>query len=109
MKATLGFLLISSACLPSSAQMNRQYDFKNGYPTEEAAQQALADADYQRAITAYRFWYPSVSVEGIFSGNRSIGIKDNEAIGIAAASPRQAFAKRRELNERFGETARADR
>jgi hypothetical protein len=89
MKATLGFLLISSACLPSLAQMNRQYDFKNGYPTEETARRALDDADYQRAVTAYRFWYPSVSVEGIFNGNRAVGIKDNQAIGIAAAGPRQ--------------------
>jgi hypothetical protein len=30
-----------------------------------------------------------VSVEGIFNGNRSIGIKDNEGIGIAAAGPHQ--------------------
>jgi hypothetical protein len=40
-------------------------------------------------MTAYRFWYPTVSVEGIFNGNRSIGIKDNEGICIAAAGPRQ--------------------
>ena len=40
-------------------------------------------------MTAYRFWYPAVSVEGIFKGNRDAGIEDNKAMGIAAAGPRQ--------------------
>ncbi|MEA1832573.1 DUF1214 domain-containing protein [Methylobacterium durans] len=42
-----------------------------------------------RAVTAYRFWYPTVSVEGIFNGNRAAGIGDNSAMGIAAAGPKQ--------------------
>ncbi|WP_236960393.1 DUF1214 domain-containing protein [Methylobacterium durans] len=42
-----------------------------------------------RAVTAYRFWYPTVSVEGIFNGNRAAGIGDNTAMGIAAAGPKQ--------------------
>ncbi|MFZ0496446.1 MAG: DUF1254 domain-containing protein [Methylocella sp.] len=40
-------------------------------------------------MTAYRFWYPAVSAEGIFNGNRAVGIQDNETVGIAAAGPRQ--------------------
>ena len=40
-------------------------------------------------MTAYRFWYPTVSVEGIFNGNREIGLADNEKIGYCATSPRQ--------------------
>ena len=40
-------------------------------------------------MVAYRFWYPTVSAEGIFNGNRELGIKDGEAWGIAAAGPRQ--------------------
>jgi len=65
------------------------YAFERGYPTSEAAQRAQDDADYERAITAYRFWYPTVSVEGIYNGNRAAGIQDGEAWGIAAAGPRQ--------------------
>ena len=65
------------------------YVFEHGYPTQDTSHRALDDADFQRAITAYRFWYPAVSVEGIFNGNRAIGIRDNEAMGIAAAGPRQ--------------------
>jgi hypothetical protein len=65
------------------------YAFVQGYPTTDAAQKANDDADFSRAVQAYRFWYPTVSTEGIFQGNRDLGIKDNEAIGIAAAGPRQ--------------------
>lgn len=65
------------------------YSFVRGYPTPETSEQARNDADFQRAVTAYRFWYPTVSVEGIFNGSREVGIEDNKAMGIAAAGPRQ--------------------
>jgi hypothetical protein len=72
---------------PSSS--GSPYTFERGYPSGDSAQQARDDADFQRAVTAYRFWYPAVSVEGIFNGNRVAGIADNKGMGIAAAGPRQ--------------------
>jgi hypothetical protein len=60
-----------------------------GFPSGDAAQAARDDADLQRAVVAYRFWYPTVSAEGIFNGNREIGIADNKAMGIASCGPRQ--------------------
>ncbi len=63
--------------------------FERGFPTEEGARRIRQEAHFQRAVTAYRFWYPTVSVEGIFNGNREIGIADNESIGIASTGPRQ--------------------
>jgi hypothetical protein len=66
-----------------------RYPFKDGFPTPEGGQKARDDADYQRAVTAYRFWYPTVSCEGIFHGNRELGLKDNEDVSIMAAGPRQ--------------------
>jgi hypothetical protein len=60
------------------------YDFVRGYPTDTAAQKAQDDADFQRAVSAYRFWYPTVSMEGIFNGNRQVGLADGQAMGIAA-------------------------
>ena len=63
--------------------------FERGFPTESGAQSGHDDADFQAAVKAYRFWYPTVSVEGIFNGNREVGIADNESIGIAATGPRQ--------------------
>ena len=75
----LGVALASTA----SAQ------FKAGYPSPQTSAHARDDADFQRAVTAYRFWYPTVSAEGIFNGNRSLGLKDNEAMAIMAAHPLQ--------------------
>jgi hypothetical protein len=63
--------------------------FVDGYPTPEFAHQTQDDADFQRAVVAYRFWYPAVSAEGIFDGNRNAGMKDNETMGIASTGPRQ--------------------
>jgi hypothetical protein len=65
------------------------YEFKDGYPTADGARAALDDAAYQRALTAYRFWYPTVSNEGIFNGNRQAGIEDTAAVGVASTGPRQ--------------------
>jgi hypothetical protein len=78
-----------SRVLPVLAQDDPTYTFEQGYPTAETSKKARDDADLQRALTAYRFWYPTVSVEGIFNGNRSVAINDNEAMGGAAAGPRQ--------------------
>lgn len=65
------------------------YRFEQGYPTKDSAEGALKDAAFARAVTAYRFWYPTVSVEGIFNGGRVAGVKDNENILIMACGPRQ--------------------
>src|SRR5262249_6154894 len=62
--------------------------FEGGFPTKEGARRAHDEQDFQRAVTAYRFWYPTVSCEGIFNGNRERGIKDNESMMIVSAGPR---------------------
>jgi hypothetical protein len=62
--------------------------FKGGFPPADEAQKARDEGDYQRAITAYRFWYPTVSCKGIFDGAREKGIKDNESFLIMATGPR---------------------
>ena len=82
-------VMVSMSSSAQSASENAPYVFERGYPTQDTANRARNDADFERAVTAYRFWYPAVSVEGIFNGNRAVGIQDNEAMGIAAAGPRQ--------------------
>ncbi|MGH6643990.1 MAG: DUF1254 domain-containing protein, partial [Bradyrhizobium sp.] len=79
----------SKSTSTTDSSKNAPYELVQGYPTPDTAQRAQDDADFQRAVTAYRFWYPAVSVEGIFNGNRAVGIQDNLAMGIAAAGPRQ--------------------
>src|SRR5262249_28240418 len=83
-------ILAAAALLVSPFAIGQESPpFKGGFPTPDAAQKARDDADYQRAITAYRFWYPTVSCEGIFNGNREKGINDNESMIILSAGPRQ--------------------
>src|SRR6218665_2007089 len=92
MKYALATALVFSTLLTSTAYAEdaaRTYSFTQGYPSAEASAKARDDADLQRAITAYRFWYPTVSVEGIFNGNHVAGINDNDGLGEAAAGPRQ--------------------
>lgn len=60
-----------------------------GFPTVDGAGSVRDAADHERAVQAYRFWYPTVSMEGIFNGNRELGIEDNQAVAIAATGPRQ--------------------
>lgn len=73
----------------SGLAQEARYPFQGGYPTPEASAEARQDRLLQTALVAYRFWYPTVSVEGIFQGNRSLGIEDGKAWGYAAAGPRQ--------------------
>jgi hypothetical protein len=62
--------------------------FMRGFPTPQTTQQARDDADYQRALTAYRFWYPTVSIEGFFHGARQAGGPDNQKLFFLSAGPR---------------------
>jgi hypothetical protein len=54
-----------------------------------SGKEAIEDTYLARAIQAYKFWYATVSNEGIFQGNREIGLQDNVGGGMAAAGPRQ--------------------
>ena len=66
-----------------------EHEFRGGFPTAEASAKCRDEADYQSAVTAYRFWYPTVSIEGVMQGNRSAGAKDAEAFTYVVAGPRQ--------------------
>jgi hypothetical protein len=85
--ALAGAALPATHAQPQPAQASVR--FERGYPDAAAAQTARDEADLQRAVVAYRFWYPTVSVEGIFNGNREAGIPGNTALGIASTGPRQ--------------------
>jgi hypothetical protein len=64
------------------------YRFERGFPTGEATQQARDDADRQRALTAYRFWYPTVSIEGFFQGAERVCLADGQSLFVLEAEPR---------------------
>jgi uncharacterized protein (TIGR03066 family) len=81
-------ILTAAALLAATAAVGQDAPFKGGFPPPGAAQKARDDADYQRAIMAYRFWYPTISCEGIFNGGRKMGINDNESMILLSAAPR---------------------
>jgi hypothetical protein len=57
------------------------YEFSGGYPSPETVQRAYDDADLNRAVQAYRFFFPSVSGLAIFKGNEALGLRANSVFG----------------------------
>jgi len=84
---TTGMAQANAQSAPNIAASGNPYTFEGGYPTKDTTQRARDDMDYQRAIVAYHFWYPTVSLEGFFNGNRQIGIADNQALPLAQCTP----------------------
>jgi hypothetical protein len=79
---------VASAFVFTGLAAAQEPHVNGGFPPPAEAREARDAADFQRAVTAYRFWYPTVSCEGIFNGNRERGVNDNESIVILAAGPR---------------------
>jgi hypothetical protein len=65
------------------------YTFEGGYPTPETIQRAYDDADLNRAIQAYKFFYPTVSFEGTWRGNLKEGAKANRIFPLLEGTPFQ--------------------
>ena len=71
-----------------------EYRFEGGFPTPETVRRAYDDADLVRAITAYRFFFPSVSAFMIYRGNIEAGMVVNRvsavvenAVGLRCFTP----------------------
>lgn len=75
----------------SNASAKLQDDFQPEYafPTDETAQAAYDEADLNRAIQAYKFFYPTVSGAAIVKGNEQIGVVPNKVFGILDCAPEQ--------------------
>src|SRR5262245_2299055 len=65
------------------------YAFEGGFPTEETIGQAYDDLDLNRAIQAYRFFFPTISGIAMFVGNEAVGLADNRIFGILDTKPEQ--------------------
>ena len=65
------------------------YAFSHGFPDAETTKQAYDDADLNRAIQAYKFFYPTVSGAAIVRGNEQIGVVPNKVFGILDCAPEQ--------------------
>src|ERR1700721_2042176 len=65
------------------------YAFERGFPSEGTARLAYNDADLNRAIQSYKFFYPTVSGAAIVKGNEQIGVVPNKVFGILDCAPEQ--------------------
>lgn len=79
--------VIAAACVSSVTA--QEYTFKGGYPTPETVQKAYDDADLARAIEAYKFFFPTVSILGTWTGNINAGTRPNEVMLILHGMPEQ--------------------
>lgn len=68
-----------------------RYEFRGGYPLPQAAQRAHDDVDLNRALLAYSFFYPTVSMEGVMTGQREAGAEDNRHALLMACGPRHVL------------------
>lgn len=65
------------------------YVFEGGFPTPETVQRAYDDADLNRAVQAYRFFFPTVSGLAMFKGNEAVGVTPNQVFGVLDTEPEQ--------------------
>jgi hypothetical protein len=59
-----------------------------GFPAPDEVQRLYDEADLNRAVQMYRFFYPTVSGAAIFKGNAEVGGVDNKVFGIIDTKPR---------------------
>src|SRR5215475_2891477 len=65
------------------------YVFRGGFPTSETTHNAYLDSDLNRAIEAYKFFYPTVSFSAGFFAMEKAGIKVNGGGILLEGSPKQ--------------------
>jgi hypothetical protein len=65
------------------------YAFTGGYPAPKTVQHAYEEADLNRAILAYRFFYPTVSIMGTWKGNLNGGCVPNTVFALLEGMPQQ--------------------
>jgi hypothetical protein len=78
----VGVLSWSNVCAAEDSR------FPGGYPTPEAAQKAYDELDLNRAVHAYRFFYPTVSSAAIYKEMIRIGVEPNRKFGFLDTQPR---------------------
>ncbi len=66
-----------------------RYTFEGGFPSPETIQTAYDDADLNRAVQAYRFFFPTVSGLAIFTGPQAVGLAANDVFGVLDTEPEQ--------------------
>src|SRR3954463_11096949 len=73
------------------ATTSEAYVFEGGFPTPETVVRAYDDADLNRAIQAYRFFYPSVSFTTGFMHFQAVVVETNRSAAMLAGNPKQVI------------------
>ncbi|GEO43313.1 hypothetical protein SAE02_74610 [Skermanella aerolata] len=88
-KVTRLLAAFSLSVLPWSGPCAAQgYEFTGGYPAPETVREAYDDLDLNRAVHAYRFFYPTVSSSAIFAETIRTGAQPNKVFGFLDTKPR---------------------
>jgi hypothetical protein len=72
-----------------AGQAVTEQGFAGGFPVAETIDRVYDESDLNRAIQAYRFFYPTVSGAAVVRGNRAAGLVDNKVFGILDTTPQQ--------------------
>lgn len=67
-----------------------RYRFVGGFPDEATIQAAYDAADFTRAVTCYKHFFPLVSGARIFAGQAEVGVEVNRVFGYMDTRPQQA-------------------
>lgn len=65
------------------------YEFTGGFPTADTITAAYDAADYARAVTCYKHFFPAVSGMTILAGTEAVGVIPNRSFGTMDTRPGQ--------------------
>jgi hypothetical protein len=65
--------------------------FDQGFPDDDTSERVHNETDLRNAIEVYRFFYPTVSAEGLMNGQREAGAEDNKSGMLMACGPRHVL------------------
>ena len=89
MRSIMMCAVVATISIGCATKSSNDYAFKGGYPTPDTVQKAYDDADLARAIEAYKFFFPAVSILGTWDGNIAAGTVPNKALLILHGRPEQ--------------------
>jgi len=69
-----------------------EYTFRQGFPVGDTAAAVYQNSDLNRAIEAYKTFFPTISTEAVFQQMKNAGAKSNKVGIVMAQGPRQQFA-----------------
>ena len=72
-----------------STEPANSHQFRGGYPAGDMSQTVYDEADLQRAIETYKFFYPTVSGVAMIKGNEPVGLVLNKVFGMLELKPVQ--------------------